>query len=564
MFSRNPRDITEMILQIVHQEQDPIVDPFGGNKLPPPRTDNRIPFRLLSDVDNRCVWWGGHTLSLQFIDTHFVTVGTAGSGKSLLTSITIASILNIIKSGDENTLCILFETKAGYLQLLEAMGVEYELLNISDLRSAGWNVQYDIQDYAQAEQFAHVIVKGNPKEGNTFWTKLSRALVGGVTKTFVYLHVKYGLQYGLDDIYNVCVKNTALLIEFLKLYSGNEGLIKNVLTTSAGRTLDNLKMDLQSELQPLYMAAAHCQKAKRKFSITKFLNGELQEYQVPGAQNRRSKRVLVISQDLLALESSRPFMQAVFECIATQINAMSDSKERCISIFLDESRFIGKLKSLHLLALFGRSRGARLFITFQALEGFYEEYGKNDADEILANCGFKTILKTLSPDTAKWASSLFGQTEFYEVIYNPSYSGQGVNVNFHKQRVKREKVLDSEFLQLPYPSRENGLTGFFMSPFTNGYKETLPGEELERLKLASDESVPDLVPKSLDEQSLEPMSDEALLTLIAKFKNLDPTNEVDTTTPYEPKTDEEKVRALLFDELLAMLKELAKEGQSND
>lgn len=550
-------DLTEYAFQLVHEPQDPRINPilmgrYVEHELPSP--DNRIPFQLLGD-HQRSIWWGGHNLPLEKIDTHFVTIGTAGSGKSLLTNITIASVLQNIKSGDEETLCILFETKAGYIKLLEQMGIPYELLNISDKRSVGLDISYDIRDYAQAEQFSHTLIKGNPKEGNSFWTKLARAILAGVSKTFLYLRLKYGLEYGLDDIYNVCVKDSKLLVEFLRLYPGNEGLINNVLTTSAEKTLDNLKMDLQSELQPLYMAATHCQRALKKFSITKFLKRELQQYQ---GENEKPKQVLVISQDLLAMESTRPFMQAMFETIATQINALSDSKTRRICIFLDEARFIGKLKSLHTLALFGRSRGARLFLTFQALEGFYEEYGKNDANEILANCGFKIVLKTLSPETAKWASSLFGQTEFYEVVYNPSYSGQGVSVSHHKQRVKREEVLDSQFLKLPYPSKEGGLTGFYLSPITQGYRETIPGEELERIKPEFDESVPDLVLKSPDEQVLESMSDEELRELIAHIRNLQTgtihEEETDTNTRYKPETNEEKLRALLFDEAMEQLK----------
>lgn len=551
MIGRNARDVTELILQTVHEEQDPRVNPLGAfrNELPPP--NNRIPFQLLDDGGRRSIWWGGHRIPLKSIDTHFVTVGTAGSGKTLLTNITVASVLDIIKAGDEDTLCILFETKAGYLKMLEAMGVEYELINIHDARSAGLELCRDIRDYAQAEQIGHVLVKSNPNDANPFWIKLTRAKVAGVTKTWVYLYLTYGIEYGLDDIYNVLVKDNDLLIEFLKLYPGNEGLINNVLTTSARTTLDNSKIDTQTELQPLYMAAAHCQKAKRKFSITKFINGELQHYQEEGA---KPKRVLVIAQDLNAMESSRPFIQALFECIATQINALSDSKTRQIWVFLDEARFIGKLKSLHLLAVFGRSRGARLSLTLQALEGFYEEYGRNDANEILANCGFKTALKTLSPETAKYLSSLFGQTEFYEVVYNPSYSGQGVSVSHHKQRVKREKVLDSEFLGLPYPSPEEGLTGIFMSPFTDGFKETIPGDELNDLKPPFRNDIADLVPKSHDQQILDPVSNEELLELISAVRDGKLEKLADTSTPYEPTSDWEKLRAALYDETFEMIK----------
>jgi hypothetical protein len=146
MTGRNARDVTELILQTVHEEQDPRVNPLGAfrNELPPP--NNRIPFQLLDDGGRRSIWWGGHKIPLKSIDTHFVTVGTAGSGKTLLTNITVASVLDIIKAGDEDTLCILFETKAGYLKMLEAMGVEYELINIHDARSAGLELCRDIRD----------------------------------------------------------------------------------------------------------------------------------------------------------------------------------------------------------------------------------------------------------------------------------------------------------------------------------------------------------------------------------------------------------------------------------
>jgi hypothetical protein len=51
---------------------------------------------------------------------------------------------------------------------------------------------------------------------------------------------------------------------------------------------------------------------------------------------------------------------------------------------------------------------------------------------------------------------------------------------------KRELVLDSEFLDLPETSLENGVTGFFLNPLTGAFKQHLPPDWLRQNLRRSD------------------------------------------------------------------------------
>jgi Type IV secretion-system coupling protein DNA-binding domain len=431
------------------------------------------------------IFFGGEFIDIAKLDAYFFLCGVAGSGKTLLTQIAQAGVLKAIKPGKDYR-AIIFDTKGDVLPVLEGLGIPYKLMNINDMRAVAWDTAADCTSFDAAEQLGYVFIPKD-KSNDPFWSDSARAILVGVMKAFIYQH---GRDWGLHDVINALSSEEDTLIKVLEGFPGDQGLINTIFHSASEKTKDGIKMQLRTHMQKLTSAAAHSQHASERVSLQDFLNSE---------------GVLVISQDLTSREASNPVIQAMFRRLVDLICASPDSLTRRTFIFLDEIRFIGKLNGLNEVAIFGRTKGARLWFANQVVEGLYALYGKNEAEEILGNSIYKAVLRTTSPLTAKWAESLSGSIEVWEEVPSTGYGQGGTSGGNQFQRHKRERFYDSEFLNLPLPSRQDGLTGFFMFP-TEGVMKNIPGDVLEALK-PSIKDVPKQISKPINLQILSPWTD---------------------------------------------------------
>ena len=60
---------------------------------------------------------------------------------------------------------------------------------------------------------------------------------------------------------------------------------------------------------------------------------------------------------------------------------------------------------------------------------------------------------------------------------------------------KREVVLDSEFLDLPETTPKTGLTGFFLTPATGGFRDHIPGDWLAQHLVPPRSDVTNVLPR---------------------------------------------------------------------
>ena len=165
----------------------------------------------------------------------------------------------------------------------------------------------------------------------------------------------------------------------------------------------------------------------------------------------------------------------------------------------------------------GRSKGAAVLLGFQDIHGLHDVYGREAANELVGQCNTKALLRLNSPETARWASQLFGSSEFLESRRSHSRSrnfrelgwrhGGSSGESVSNGIAKRELVLDSEFLDLPETSFENGVTGFFLNPLTGAFKHHLPSDWLRQQLQPPDPSTPNLIRRPDAHQFLRPWSD---------------------------------------------------------
>jgi len=417
------------------------------------------------------IYWAGHWVPL-IIMQHACTLGSPGSGKTLHGSCTFASLVEAVLSRPGRKL-VVFDTKGDYRRYLEGMQREwnlpiyYQTLNVSDLLCSGWDVAADFDEYAKLYELGFVLFPETKGE-NAFFQDAARAVAIAVMSSFTY---RFGSDWTLADLYNALTLDISTLSLLVDGFPRGGDVINLLLKTEAGETLDNIRMNLLSRIDRLTIPAAHAQKTEAGLlSLRKFLESS-------------SDQILVVSQDLTAEAASRPLVQAAFKRLTDFINARDGVEiEPDTFVFIDELEFIGLLPGLQKAANFGRGKGLILFLMSQSLEGLYRVYEKESADTILGDCPYKAFFRSDSVTTARWIQDLIGQLELWEPQWSATYSPQGVNVSYSRQRKLEYPVLASDLRKLPKPTIEGGLHGIFLSEeYGDEFWKTLPSSELSQV-----------------------------------------------------------------------------------
>lgn len=251
------------------------------------------------------------------------------------------------------------------------------------------------------------------------------------------------------------------------------------------RTLANLLATLAAELAPFMPIAATWDHATNKVSLEDWVRGEF---------------VLVLGCEEAVRAPLDAINRAIFLRAVELILAQPDSPTRRTWVFLDEVREAGRLSGLRSLLNKGKSKGACVVLGFQAIEGLWEEYGRDAAEEIAGECNHKALLRVESPETAAWESRVVGEFEQLELKKNQPPGGGPPSLT--EDIARRASVLPSELMDLPMTNRANGLTGYFVSPVTGAYRHTILGSELDSSLMPADRSVPDYLPRPDAQQYL--------------------------------------------------------------
>jgi len=201
--------------------------------------------------------------------------------------------------------------------------------------------------------------------------------------------------------------------------------------------------------------------------------------------------------------------QVIFKRLSELILAQTESESRRTWTFLDELRQAGKLEGLSSLLTKGRSKGACVVLGYQDIEGLRDVYGTQLANEIAGQCSNKAVLRCDSPDTARWASALFGQREVLEVRLGVSHaSNDRTSQSTNQATAKRDVVLPSEIMGLAPTTQRNGMQGFFLTPHVGAYYAHFDGDILVSSLAKRNLAFPDLIPREDGEQYLAMWQDE--------------------------------------------------------
>lgn len=392
---------------------------------------------------------------------------------------------------------LVYDAKQDVVSMLGGMKLHcgIHILNPLDARSVSWDMARDITSPAGALQVAAVLIPRSDRDTNPFFINAARHLLFGVL-LYCIQHApgRWSFRQVLlilrdSDLLRRVLGRSADTAHLLQ-YCAHEGTFQNILSTV---------LTVTSSFE---IIAACWDRAQVKVSLREWISSE---------------GILVLGNDEQNRSAIDTINRLVFQRLSELMLAQPEihpPNPRRTWIFLDEVREMGRLEGMSRLLTKGRSKGVTVALGFQDVAGLQSVYGREIAEEILGQCSTKVILRLNSAGTARWASQLFGTREVLECSRSENRSHSSRNLGFDWSAssgeaitngiAKRDLVLESEFLDLPEPNPENGLSAYFLCPTSGGFLDRIPGPWMDEHIVPRSRTIADSVPRPEGDQYLRP------------------------------------------------------------
>lgn len=403
---------------------------------------------------NRSFLFGGKHFPEDLLIKHLFFLGATGSGKSVSITLLLDVLRQIGNSGTvDGSRAAIYDAKLDTLSTLAHLGVTAPIIvaNPFDTRSSAWRMCDDITSPASAYEMASTLFPGNPNSSQPFFDNAAQNLASGVFKALNLLSPRNW------TFRHVCLilRSAQHLRELLSQSRHTRHLVERYLSDDGDSKLaQSILATVDSKLEPYLIIAALWDKASVSFSLQEFVRGE---------------SILLVGSFEEGREAIDALNRVLFRRLTQLLLAQPDSKTRRTYLIWDELREAGKLDGLGSVLLRGRSRGVAFIAGAQDKSGLAHVYGEDIANELLGQFGFWGILKLESTDTATWAASKFGSNEVVDTLGNTSRTagaGRPSQSSGTSQSIReRANLLPSQILDLPPTSAEDGMHGFYKTPF---------------------------------------------------------------------------------------------------
>jgi len=375
-------------------------------------------------------------------------------------------VLISIKPGSDKR-ALIFDAKSDAIPFLHHIGTTCPVYSLNPFearedfpRAVAWDIAADITSPARALNLAACLIPSEKGGGNQYFTDAARQVVSAIVESLIrhspgtwtfseFVYVTLSMER-VKDILNRDEEGRETLANFF----GDDRTAYQVYTTVVSR---------MSYYRPV---AGLWQRSKHKLSLRHWLTTE---------------SILLLGTNATAETALSAINEVMFRVLVEEIDVQPDSSTRRTWFWIDEARLSGPLlrgKMLPYLAVKGRSRGACLVLAFQDIDGFREAAGTRIANEIIAQCSHKALLRMESDESAKWASQVIGQYETLDLMQSKQGGLFGKGGSQSEQAARRDTVLPSEFYLIPATNPKNGLTGFFLATSTGAVRDRIPTEAI--------------------------------------------------------------------------------------
>ena len=452
------------------------------------------------------ITWGGLRIPSSLATSHFMVVGTTGSGKTVTLRLLMQEVLQQIGTGADHR-ALIYDAKQDLASQIPGMkipGAVYTL-NPFDERCVAWDMAADIKEPTAALQAAATLIPSEKNASQPFFVDSAQLLLYGVMLSFI----RSGADWRFSDLIRA-MQTVDRLRRVLEQCPETRHIMGRFEHNR--ETLDEVMATVATKLTPYEAIAAMWDAAHEKgnkISLSEWVS------------DRKDRNcVLLLGNNERARAAMDRVNQVIFKRVTELLLDLEEDRAgtRRNWIFLDELADAGKLEGLPSLLMKGRSKGVCAVLGFQDIDSLKEVYGENVAGALTSQCNCKALLRLESPKTGEWAAKLFGDYEAIEVRRTESFSrtsgstsgptpgssnSNTYSMSSAEQYNKRQSVMESEFFTIPPTGPDTGMTGYYLVPGMAPYRHTYPGGWLFTSGLAgiSDE-VQDLELRAPDEQWL--------------------------------------------------------------
>jgi len=443
-----------------------------------PSQINGKDIQLALDANDPGILWGGVRLPSRAATSHFMVVGTTGSGKTITLRLLMQRVLRTIGSA-ENHRALIYDAKQDLASVLGGMGLPRTCpiytLNPFDTRCVCWDMAKDVRDLATAFQTATLLAPSDKNASQPFFTDSTQLLLYGVLVAFLTRGDKWTFSDVVRtmqsaDVIRAVLESTPETKPIADRFFGNPETLQNIMATVA------TKMVIYEPIAAMWEKAY---KAGNRVSLSDWILNK-GDTDARGKPVTRDNYILLLGNSETARKALDAINRVLFQRITELLLNQSENRDdtRRTWIFLDEVAEAGELAGLMSLLAKGRSKGVCVVLGFQDIEALREVYGEKIAHALTGQCNNKAILRLESPATAEWASKLFGAYEAVEERYSHGEGGGGSNWSYAQEYVNRQSVLESQFYLLPVINQKNGLSGYYIVQEVGAYHHTYAGHKL--------------------------------------------------------------------------------------
>lgn len=388
---------------------------------------------------------------------HQVIEGTTRSGKSIFMSLYMRSVLPGIRPGSDRRLCLIDPKNELHAALFADAAVQVHFLLLTDLRSSWWDLAADFTSPAAVDQLCHALVPEVQGDSNPFFTRALRELLNGVITSLNATHPK---AWRLADVVHI-LEDSRLTAEVLGRTPQTRSKLRLM---GEAKTWNNILATLETELNRLRLTAACWSRARRRFSLKEFVDGE---------------SIVVVGRDPKFAALLDPLNVLFFTQLCGRLLAQKDSETRRTYLVIDEVTVAGgedrALPGLRDICERGASRGTVVTIAYLSYAAMKDLY-KDAADAILGMLQNQVFLRAGDEPTAQFASKAFGKRrEWIEQVSDTtgrtsSWGPGGGGSSRSSSTTKSEHWHESDlvpyerFLELRPPTPETGITAYRLTP----------------------------------------------------------------------------------------------------
>ncbi len=448
--------------------------------------------------------WGAKRCDPHELAPHSQIIGGVGSGKTIIQEMLMRSALVEAATDSPHTRlrarALVYDPKTELYPTLVAMGVppaSIVVLNPFDLRCTPWDIAADVCTPDAAKEVATILCPHEKDDRNPYFNNAVRDTMQAV---FQALHLAAPGQWTLNDVIE-CMSSPHTLAKVLRTCEEGERVYlchfmdmgkPNDTTRSVVSTI-RLKV---AEYETVARLWSTCETPP--FSIRHWMHADT------------APSILLLP----CRETARASLDAINRAIFSRITQvlLDRTEDEGVNtendetwVFIDELVEAGNLDFLPKLMDKGRSKGARVVLGMQTIEGLYRVYGQNLGNEILGLCGNYALLKQTCIKTADYCSQRIGDREIMVATTGYSFSrgsswghtsgkqsssNEGTSINLSYSASAKTEInrafLASEFLHWPKTSREQGMHVVFGTGNTMPVKTVIPGTVIDWLRPVPD------------------------------------------------------------------------------